>query len=407
MEVAMRENARALVGAVVLLAACAPGAKEAALEPGARHELAHPGPLHEIHVSNPALAVAPDGALHLTWSRRDGTGASVWAWRAGGGVPTRVDPPGTEAAASHDAPGLAIGRDGHVHVLWTSRQSPGSELLLSTSRDGGASFGPPFSVAGAAPRTRDFASLAAPADGVLLAAWLDIEGPRASTRVARVDPAARRVEDESVLETSACVCCRTAVASGPNGAAAVLWRGERAGNVRDMFWARSLDGGRRFAASALVHADGWSLDACPHRGGALAFDGAGRAAAAWYTEGTRAEPSLRLAAADAGAAFGAPRELHGVAGSFPDRVALALSDAGPGVVVFESATAVRREIVARTLAPAAAGLGPTLVLSGALKASGPAATALPAGGFAAAWHEEAFPTLRTIVLELAIRTEVR
>jgi hypothetical protein len=390
--------------ACALLAACAPGADGPGLEPGARHELAHPGPLHEIHVSPPALAAAPDGTLHLAWSRRDASGASVWAARAGG-EPVRVDPPGANAAASHDAPGLALGRDGHVHVLWTARREQGTDLLLSTSRDGGASFGSPRSVAGAAPRARDFASLAAAEDGTLLAAWLDIGGPVATTRAARIDPTVGGIEDEAVLDAAACVCCRTAVATGANGAAAVLWRGERASSVRDMFFARSTDGGRRFSEATLVHADGWSLDACPHRGGALAFDATGRAAAAWYTEGTRAEPSLRLATADAGAAFGVPRELHPGEGSFPDRVALALAADGSGLVVFESATAVRREVVARALAPA--GLGPSLALSRALKASGPAASALPGGGFAAAWNEEAFPVLRTVVLEVQLRPEVR
>jgi hypothetical protein len=219
-----------------------------------------------------------------------------------------------------------------------------------------------------------------------------------SLLVARIDPAAGRVADEAVLDASACVCCRTAVAAGPGGAAAVLWRGERSGHVRDMFFARSSDGGRRFGAAALVHADGWSLDACPHRGGAVALDASGRARAAWYTEGTQAQPSLRLAAADAGAAFGAPSELHERAGSFPDHVALALAADGSGLVVFESATAVRREVVARSLAPGRAG---------AVKASGAAAAALPGGGFAAAWNEEAFPVLRTVVREVAVPADPR
>jgi hypothetical protein len=41
------------------------------------------------------------------------------------------------------------------------------------------------------------------------------------------------------------------------------------------------------------------------------------------------------------------------------------------------------------------------VLSDALQASGPAAVALPGGGFAVAFHEEAFPILRSIVVELS------
>jgi hypothetical protein len=293
-------------------------------------------------------------------------------------------------------------------VLWTARRRDeaapfASDLLLSTSRDAGASFGPPLVVAGAAVRSRDFSSLAAGVDGALLVAWLENAGPRAHARVARVDAEAGRVSDERVLEESACVCCRTALAAGPEGAAAVLWRGERAGNLRDMYWARSSDGGRHFAAPARVHADGWALDACPHRGGALAFYASGRAVAAWYTEGERGEPSLRLATADPGAEFRAPRELHEGSGALPDRVALALSPSGPGLVVFESATSVRREIVARALGPAAAELGPGVVLSHVLKASGPAAAARPGGGYVLAWNEEAFPALRTVVLEVAPR----
>jgi hypothetical protein len=174
-----------------------------------------------------------------------------------------------------------------------------------------------------------------------------------------------------------------------------------------MFWARSADGGRRFTEPALVNADDWSLDACPHRGGALAFDGAGHAAAAWYTEGTHAKPSLRLAIVDRGVGFAPPRDLHAEEGALPDRVALALSDAGAGLVVFESATAVRRVIVAQALASPGARLGPSLALSHELKASGPAAVALPHGGFAAAWNEEAFPTLRTVVVELTVPDPVR
>jgi hypothetical protein len=318
----------------------------------------------------------------------------------------RVDPPGSAAAASHDAPGLAVGPRGEVHVLWTARPpeaAGASALLLSSSRDAGASFGAPLTVAAAGPHSHDFASLAPAPDGALLVAWLEIGGLRASAKSARVDPEVRRVSDVSVLEESACVCCRTALAVGPAGAAALLWRGERAGNVRDMYWARSADAGRRFAPPRLVHADGWKLDACPHRGGSVAFDDAGRAAAAWYTEGARARPSLLLAGAEPNADFDPPRELREAADALPDRPALAVAASGTGLVAFESATSVRRTIVARGFAPGARAVGPGLLLSRALQAYGPAAVALPKGGFAVAWHEEAFPSLRTIVVELALR----
>ena len=135
----------------------------------------------------------------------------------------------------------------------------------------------------------------------------------------------------------------------------------------------------------------------------MAFDGAGRAVAAWYTEGERGRPSLLLAGAEPGADFGPPRELRESADALPDRPALAVAASGTGLVAFESATSVRRAIVARAFAPGARAVAPGLVLSRALEAYGPAAVALPQGGFAIAWHEEAFPSLRTIVVELATR----
>jgi hypothetical protein len=392
---------RALAGALALAGhACAEPAPR--LVRGATHALEHPGRLHEFHASSLALAAGPGSELFLAWSRRDADGASIWVARAGG-TPVRVDPPGSGAAASHDAPGLALDAKGRVHVLWTARPSEGAgtSLWLSSSSDGGASFGAPLAVSEPGPHANDFAALAAAPDGALVVAWLEIGGPVATLRSARVAPDLGRVSDRATLEQSACVCCRTALAFAPTGAGAILWRGERPGNVRDMFWARTGDAGRRFEAPEPVHADGWRLDACPHRGGSLAFDASGRAFAAWYTEGTRARPSLLLASAAPAAGFDRPRELRESAEALPDRPVLAVSASGAGLAAFESATSVRRAVVARAFTPGARTLGPGLVLSDALQASGPAAAALPGGGFAVAFHEEAFPILRSVVVELS------
>jgi hypothetical protein len=170
-----------------------------------------------------------------------------------------------------------------------------------------------------------------------------------------------------------------------------------------MVFARSRDAGRSFGAAVLVHADGWALAACPHRGGALAFGADGRALAAWYTEGPRAEPALQLAAARDGAGFGPPRALHAEPGSLPDRVTLALRGDGAGVVAWEAATPVRSEIRARALAANGDRVGPALALSQAMKAQAPVALATRDGRLLVAWNEEEFPVLRTVVQALALR----
>ena len=64
---------------------------------------------------------------------------------------------------------------------------------------------------------------------------------------------------------------------------------------------------------------------------------------------------------------------------------------------------MRSEIAARTV-DAQGRLGPATVLSSGVHASGPALAAAPGGRFVAAWNEEAFPALRTVVVELALRS---
>jgi len=410
MALAMMRIGFAAVAAGVAIAGCDAG--RLALEPRVeeRHELVHPGAPHTAHVSEPALAVAPDGTPHLAWIRRDERGASVQSasFASGDAAPVRVDPAERPVAGSHQAPGLAVATGGRVHVSWSSpRRDEGaslfaSDLVLATSSDGGRSFAAPLRLHEDEPGSRGFESIAADAGGAVIAAWIESDaGPGAATRVVRVvDGAAGLVTS---LGEQTCPCCRIAVAVDAAGRAGVLWRDEFPGRVRDMVFARSRDGGLRFAPAGRVCEDGWALDACPHRGGALAFAPDDRALVAWYSEGSAGQPALWLATGNAGG-FGAPTALHDGDGSLPDRVALAIGADGAGVVLWERQTPVRSEIAARAVVAGDRRLGPTLVLSRGVHASGPAVVASPSGGFVAAWNEEEFPALRTVLVNLALRS---
>jgi hypothetical protein len=158
-----------------------------------------------------------------------------------------------------------------------------------------------------------------------------------------------------------------------------------------------------FSAPVRVHEDRWVLEACPHRGGALAFASGGRVAVAWYTEGEVGRPQLLLAVGDANG-FGAPLPIHRAEDSQPDRVALALDRDGRGIVLWERRTAVRSEIAARAIL-AGPRLGPVRVISQTLHASHPQVQVSATGRFVAAWSEESFPTQRTVVAELAPTAE--
>src|SRR4029453_18289762 len=117
------------------LAGCDTGGSELVASVAGRRELVHAGAPHTAHVTDPALALAPDGAPHLAWIRRDGAEESVRTAVIDGADPAdaagvRVDPPERPVAGGHQPPGLAIGADARVHV---SRASP-------RRRAGGAPF---------------------------------------------------------------------------------------------------------------------------------------------------------------------------------------------------------------------------------------------------------------------------
>jgi hypothetical protein len=77
-------------------------------------------------------------------------------------------------------------------------------------------------------------------------------------------------------------------------------------------------------------------------------------------------------------------------------VRLAFDDAGRGVVMWEDATAVRRRVVMRTTRDGGRTLSPPRTLTEAVKAFAPDVVAAP-GGFIMVWHEEAFPSIKTVI----------
>lgn len=171
---------------------------------------------------------------------------------------------------------------------------------------------------------------------------------------------------------------------------------------RDMVLASSRDGGCTFAPPAQVHADGWKIAACPHRGGSVATDARGRLYTVWYTEGTEGRPDLLFTTSADGRRFSTPRRLHTAPGSIPDQARLAVDASGRGVVVWEDLTAVRRRVVMRTTLDGRRTLSPPQTLTQAVKAFAPDVVAAP-GGFLIVWHEEQFPSIKTVIYSIKLQ----
>jgi hypothetical protein len=86
---------------------------------------------------------------------------------------------------------------------------------------------------------------------------------------------AASVSLERQLTTGVCYCCKTALAAGPDGAVYAAWRHVYPGNLRDIAFTMSQDGGRSFSIPIRVREDGWAINGCPDDGPAMAADTAG------------------------------------------------------------------------------------------------------------------------------------
>jgi hypothetical protein len=78
-----------------------------------------------------------------------------------------------------------------------------------------------------------------------------------------------------------CYCCKTAIAAGPGNALYLAWRHVYPGNMRDIAFTVSRDGGRTFAPPVRVSEDKWQIEGCPDDGPAMAVDRQGAVHVVW------------------------------------------------------------------------------------------------------------------------------
>ena len=397
--------------AIALVLAASTTTQAAELTVGPRLEYKHVSRGHKFHLSGAAVAAGPDGRPLVAWAAQEGHANQLYILQIGdGAVPVRINPETLTVEALHHPPRLAVAPGGPVYVSWSSEKSRpegtlfASDLQLSRSLDGGRRFEPPLRVNEDRPISHSCDGLAVAADGTVLLTWIDGHEGRKdpATWVARVTEQGTRVEGIRKVGDDTCVCCRVDAAAGAGNTVALTWRQVFPGDVRDMVLAVSRDGGRTFGDARLVSADHWKINACPHRGGAVGLDAKGRVYMSWYTEGSDIRPDLKFAVSADGQRFGPPRRLHTSATSIPDQARMAVDPAGRAVIVWEESTAVRRRILLRYTLDAGRTLSPIRVLSTAIKAYAPDITFAPDGSFLVAWHEEAFPFLKTVVQPVRI-----
>jgi hypothetical protein len=350
--------------------------------------------------STPWVAASGD-TVAVAWTvATDGRAGDVFvAMSADGGAsfsaPVRVNTVAGEARINGElAPRVALfGRRNQppiVSVTWNAKDGA-MQVKTSRSTDGGRTFGTPVGLQSAgALADRGWPASTFDSKGSLHTFWLDHRGMAGGDRamlagehdgvaVAQRSALYYRADGgaERELFKGVCYCCKTAMAIGPQGEIYAAWRHVFAGNMRDMGFTASRDGGRTFSPLLRVNQDGWSIHGCPDDGPAMAVDAKGAIHLAWPTVQNE-QGVIHYATSRDGVAFSTPVRVKTLGGPKPSHPQVAVDTTGRVLVAWdESANGVRTAAIA----PPDGSSAPTLL--------GPATTypmlAALNRGFVAAW----------------------
>ena len=238
--------------------------------------------------------------------------------------------------SGESGPALALTGDGMCAAWEQSRPLGGSELVVAASPTG-AVWAKPRRLTDVSGKPAGFVALAA-AGSRVVAVWLDGRAGAAGKRdvyLARSLDGGKTFEKNQLVAAGVCSSSRPAVALGEEGAVFVAWRGVTAESVRDIYVAASTDGGVTFAPPVNVAPDGWKSTDCPASAPALAVSGK-TLHVAWYSEGKgKRDVGLRWTTSmDGGASFSMPQLVsHGVLD--PNHPELTVNPQGRVYLVFQ------------------------------------------------------------------------
>lgn len=283
--------------------------------------------------AQPDLSVAPDGRLLLSWiskppGRRPAVQIAEYFPDGHWEQPRTVVVGNSLFVNWADTPHVMATADRALWVHWLQKSADAPyayDIKLVRSLDHGMNWSAPRKAHGDATTTEHgFVAFWPQGDDRLGAVWLDGRNTASATGTgdhdahaahdahegddgamtlrgavfdAQLNPSA-----EAELDARTCDCCQTAAAATGNGAL-VVYRDRSEKEIRDIYAVR-FDG-KAWSAPVRVHADDWTMPACPVNGPAVAARDA-RAAVAWYTAANE-RPAVKLAlSTDGGARFGEP-----------------------------------------------------------------------------------------------------
>ena len=197
------------------------------------------------------LAAGRDGSVYAAWTEYEG---ALWLARsrdAGASFAplVRIAEPGVARA-----PALALGPDGAVHLAWTLGEDGSADIRLARSSDGGASFSAPR-VVEKSQGYSDAPRIAVDSGGTLHLAYAESAGgpfERYSVRYTRSSDGGHSFEPSRAISNSNAAF--PSLALDGEGRVHVLWERFRdpRHRPRGLGFAASGDGGHSFSAPARV-----------------------------------------------------------------------------------------------------------------------------------------------------------
>ena len=399
-----------------------------------------PAPVHlgvEGRVSANAWVAADGRRVAVAWgARQPGGGTDVYVALSADGArtfaaPVRVnDLAGTARVNGENAPRVAFahraGQPASIDVLWSSTEGASTTIRIARSTDG-KTFGPSRALQRAkAPGNRGWATLTTDSRGGVHALWLDHRGLADQRRAggehhhghdttgstaAAADGAAMAQNSglyysngvsEQELAKGVCYCCKTALAVAPDGTLFAAWRHVYPGNIRDIAFTTSRDGGRTFAAPARVSEDRWQLNGCPEDGPALVVDAHGTTHIVWPTVVTQPEAHKALFYATSSDGKRVSERMR--VSPMRRNIAHPQIAVGPGgeIAVFWDEIVNGRRRVFLSRKTNGSGFGPAEVLSDTTSTSYPVPVVAD-GAFVVAWTEGGGDESRIVVRRIATR----
>jgi hypothetical protein len=374
---------------LTLLVAALAAALPASTDLSSIDPLAAPGALA------PFLAVS-GGELLATWIEPDGaSGQRVRLARSRNGgaawhAPVTVAG-GTGLFANWaDTPGVVAAGDGALLVWWLEKSGGGTyayDARLARSTDGGATFRALGKLNDDATEAEHgFVSAVAEGRG---ARFFYLDGRHAATggatQLRSVPVAGDRIGASELLDDSVCDCCPTSAVALPEGEVGVAFRDREPGEIRDVRFLRLRDG-RPQGPGALAGNDRWVMPGCPVNGPSLAASGQ-RLALAWFAAPAQRPRVAVTISRDGGRTLESPIPLDPRA-PLGRVAATALADGGFAVAWFASAGEGGAELrVARIDPGSGRGAEIAVARTAAGRASGTPRLAALGARLALAWSE--------------------